>query len=160
MENANISVEEPEVIQSPTNDQQYEVAEESNNTNAVTTDEVPEPPAPVQNGPLQEPSFNFLQESQIDMGAPHMDPAAVAVRQIAPLQAVNFTMNPYPPYPPHEEVSLLSVNGNEPHETLVLLYLLARSLQYLMLFLELCLPSWRLFSTILIHLIPSPLRHS
>ncbi|GBL99469.1 hypothetical protein AVEN_268583-1 [Araneus ventricosus] len=121
MENTNIYVEQPEVIQSSTNDQQYEVAEESNNTNAVTTDEVPEPPAPVKNGPLQEVlfsqnSFNFFQGSQIDMEAPHMDPAVVAVHQIAPPQAVNFTMNPYPPSPPHEEVSLPSVNGNEPHE--------------------------------------------
>ncbi|GBM90884.1 hypothetical protein AVEN_759-1 [Araneus ventricosus] len=50
------------------------------------------------------------------MGAPHMDPVVVAVHQIAPSQAVNFTMNPYPPSLPHEEVSLPLVNGNEPHE--------------------------------------------
>ncbi|CAL1289906.1 unnamed protein product [Larinioides sclopetarius] len=121
MENTNISVEQPEVIQSPTNDQQYEVAEESNGNCIGTTDEVPEPPPSVQNGPLQEVlssqnSFNFLQESQIDMGAPHMDPAVVAVHQIAPPQAVNFTMNPYPSSPPLEEISPPLVNGNEPHE--------------------------------------------
>ncbi|GBN72229.1 hypothetical protein AVEN_152523-1 [Araneus ventricosus] len=55
MENTNISVEQPEFIQSPTNDQQYEVAEESNNTNSVTTYEVPEPPAPVRNVNGNEP---------------------------------------------------------------------------------------------------------
>ena len=41
-----------------------------------TTETVPAPaPAPVK----QEPSFNFLQESQIDLESPHMDPAVVMV---------------------------------------------------------------------------------
>ena len=35
----------------------------------------PAPPATVK----QEPSFNFLQESQIDLESPHMDPAVVMV---------------------------------------------------------------------------------
>eukprot|EP00092_Neocalanus_flemingeri_P013843 GFUD01014934.1.p1 GENE.GFUD01014934.1~~GFUD01014934.1.p1 ORF type:complete len:703 (-),score=275.86 GFUD01014934.1:953-3061(-) len=39
--------------------------------------EVPKPvPAPI---PAPEPSFNFLQESQIDLESPHMDPAVVMV---------------------------------------------------------------------------------
>ncbi|XP_055934228.1 caprin-1-like [Argiope bruennichi] len=120
LENTNISSEQQEIIQTQTNDQQYEASGESNGTCAVTAEEIHESPAPVQNGPLQEVlssqnAFNFLQESQIDMGAPHMDPAVVAVHQMAPPQAVNYAMTPYPPTSPHEETPPL-VNGNEPHE--------------------------------------------
>ncbi|PRD27169.1 UNVERIFIED_CONTAM: Capr [Trichonephila clavipes] len=61
-------------------------------------------------------SFNFLQESQIDLGAPHMDPAVVAVHQMAPPPNVNFVMNPYSASPPLEGTSPPLVNGNEPHE--------------------------------------------
>ncbi|GFQ71819.1 caprin-1 [Trichonephila clavata] len=77
-------------------------------------------PPTAQNG-LQEVlssqnSFNFLQESQIDLGAPHMDPAVVAVHQMAPPPNVNFVMNPYSASPPHEGTSPPLVNGNQPHE--------------------------------------------
>lgn len=51
----------------------------------------PQPVAPEQIKPapvVPEPSFNFLQESQIDMDAPHMDPAVVMVhppKRVAPV---------------------------------------------------------------------------
>jgi len=41
--------------------------------------EVPKPVAPLAQPPVPEPSFNFLQESQIDLESPHMDPAVVMV---------------------------------------------------------------------------------
>merc|ERR1711936_519992 len=36
-------------------------------------------PVPAPLPPVPEPSFNFLQESQIDLESPHMDPAVVMI---------------------------------------------------------------------------------
>merc|ERR1719367_1101546 len=43
----------------------------------------PAPPAAAVT-PTQQPSINFLQESQIDMESPHMDPAVVMVHHTVP----------------------------------------------------------------------------
>ncbi|KFM67240.1 hypothetical protein X975_14681, partial [Stegodyphus mimosarum] len=43
-----------------------------------------------------------------------MDPAVVAVHQMAPPPTVNFAVNPYPPTPPVEDTSKPQVNGSEP----------------------------------------------
>uniref|UniRef100_A0A2L2XWC5 Caprin-1 n=1 Tax=Parasteatoda tepidariorum TaxID=114398 RepID=A0A2L2XWC5_PARTP len=83
---------------------EYAVEPESN-----VDEQVPvEAPASAQSGPLQEVleqqgSFNFLQESQIDLDAPHMDPAVVAVHQMAPAPSANFASSSYPSSPPVEE---------------------------------------------------------
>ncbi|XP_054710062.1 caprin-1-like [Uloborus diversus] len=71
------------------------------------------PTKPLQEVLSPQGTFNFLQESQIDLDAPHMDPAVVAVRQIAPPPTVNFN---YPPSPPCEDAGTVLVNGSEPHE--------------------------------------------
>lgn len=44
----------------------------------------PAPPAATGVAPTTQPSINFLQESQIDMESPHMDPAVVMVHHTAP----------------------------------------------------------------------------
>jgi len=49
---------------------------------------------PVQQVPVPEPSFNFLQESQIDLESPHMDPAVVMVRPAAKRPPGNVQAHP------------------------------------------------------------------
>jgi len=44
--------------------------------------------------PVPEPSFNFLQESQIDLESPHMDPAVVMVRPAAKRPPGNVQAHP------------------------------------------------------------------
>ncbi|GFS43363.1 caprin-1 [Trichonephila inaurata madagascariensis] len=116
-ENMNNLEEQHDASESPINDH-LEMEDVKGHANPEETNS--EAPPTAQNG-LQEVlssqnPFNFLQESQIDLGAPHMDPAVVAVHQMAPPPNVNFVMNPYSASPPLEGTSPPLVNGNEPHE--------------------------------------------
>ncbi|GIY33661.1 caprin-1 [Caerostris darwini] len=124
MDNAQISTETPEIVETQSNDN-FDTPEETACTTSTMVPEeknTAEVTLTAQNGPLQEVlatqsgTFNFLQESQIDLGAPHMDPAVVAVHQIAPPQPVNFSMNSYQQSPPREEATPHLVNGNESPE--------------------------------------------
>ncbi|KAG8186753.1 hypothetical protein JTE90_027652 [Oedothorax gibbosus] len=80
----------------------------------VISDLAPPQTAPIQEVLVPESSFNFLQESQIDLDAPHMDPAVVAVHQMAP-PTTNFPV--YPSLPPPEEAPV--ANGHHDNEMLV-----------------------------------------
>ncbi|GIY97188.1 caprin-1 [Caerostris extrusa] len=124
MDNVQISTETPEIVETQSNDNLDTPEETACTTSTMVPEEknIAEVTLTAQNGPLQEVlatqsgTFNFLQESQIDLGAPHMDPAVVAVHQIAPPQPVNFSMNSYQQSPPREEATPHLVNGNEPLE--------------------------------------------
>lgn len=111
-----VTIEDEQLPSTENYDDEEEEEEEtvivSSPAEEVTSAEV----APMQNGPLQEVlssqgAFNFLQESQIDLDAPHMDPAVVAVHQMAPPPAVNYDGNTYPASPLLEEKPL--TNGPE-----------------------------------------------
>ncbi|GFT55462.1 caprin-1 [Nephila pilipes] len=115
------NIDEPHDASKASANDHLETEDVKEHATAIPERTISEAVPTVQNGSLQEVlssqnSFNFLQESQIDLGAPHMDPAVVAVHQMAPPPTVNFAMNPYSTSPPHEGTSPPLVNGNEPHE--------------------------------------------
>jgi caprin-1 len=99
--------------------QQEELNYEENSASSVPPEEIAghemgeNNNAPLQDVLSSESAFNFLQESQIDIGDPHLDPAVVAVHQIAPPPPpthVNFPGTSYPASSPVEEKPL---NGSE-----------------------------------------------
>lgn len=108
-------IENVDIVEESQPDEEANI-EESMGAVSLTPEPVPcNEVSQYQNGPLQDvlssqSAFNFLQESQIDLDAPHMDPAVVAVHQMAPPPpaSVNFGGNVFANPAPIEEKPLVA----------------------------------------------------